>query len=79
MSVQVRGQHREGIATPHPDPGDVAQYIETFLDRHGTDVARRLGIRIHGSRKPTLDELKAGVRGTVVIDIELTDDKLPVR
>ena len=79
VSMQVRGQHREGIATPHPNPGDVAQYIETFLDRHGTDVARRLGIRIHGNRKPTLDELEAGVKGTVVIDIELTDDKRPVR
>ena len=79
VSMQVRGQRREGIATPHPDPEDVARYIEAFLDRHGTDVAPRLGIRIHGNRKPTLDELEAGVKGTVVIDIELTDDKLPVR
>jgi hypothetical protein len=79
VSMQVRGQQREGIATPYPDPEDVAQYIEAFLDRRGTDVARRLGIRIHGNRKPTLDELEAGVKGTVVIDIELTDDKLPVR
>ena len=77
VAVQVRGQQRDGIATPYPDPEDVAQYVEAFLDRHGTDVARRLGIRIHGSRKPTFDELEAGVKGTVVIDIELTDGGLP--
>jgi len=23
VSMQVRGQHREGIATPHPDPEDL--------------------------------------------------------
>jgi uncharacterized protein YbjT (DUF2867 family) len=79
VSMRVQGQHREGLATPYPDPEDVAQYIEEFIDRQGTDAARRLGIQIHGNRKPTLDELEAGVEGTVVIDIELTDDKLPVR
>jgi uncharacterized protein YbjT (DUF2867 family) len=79
VSMRVRGQHREGSATPHPDSKDVAQYVKTFIDRHGTDVARRLGIRIHGDRRPTLDELEAGVEGTVVIDIKLTDDKPSVR
>jgi uncharacterized protein YbjT (DUF2867 family) len=75
VSVRIRGQHREGIATPHPDPEDVAHYVEEFIDRHGTDATHRLGIRIRGDREPTLDELKAGVGGTVVIEIELTDDK----
>nr|WP_135828430.1 nitroreductase/quinone reductase family protein [Halorussus halobius] len=79
VSMQVQGQHREGIATPHPDPEDATQYIKEFIDRHGTDATRRLGIRIRGDREPTLDELEAGVEGTVVIDIELTDDKPPVR
>ena len=79
VSMQVQGQHREGIATPHPDPEDVARYIKAFIDRHGTDAARRLGIQIHGDREPTLDELEAGVEGTVVIDIKLTDDKPSVR
>ena len=79
VSMRVQGHHREGTATPHPDSKDVAQYIKEFIDRHRTDAARRLGIQIHGDRKPTVDELEAGVEGTVVIDIELTDDKPPVR
>ncbi|MFB6228485.1 MAG: nitroreductase/quinone reductase family protein [Halobacteriales archaeon] len=79
VSMQVRGQHRQGIATPHPDPEDAAQYIKEFINLRGTDAARRLGILIRGDREPTLDELEAGVEGTVVIDIELTDDKPPVR
>ncbi|QSG05464.1 nitroreductase/quinone reductase family protein [Halapricum desulfuricans] len=77
--MRVQGQHREGTTTPHPDSKAVAQYIKEFIDRHGTDAARRLGIQIHGDRKPTLDELEAGVEGTVIIDIELTDGKPPVR
>ena len=79
VSMRVQGQHREGTATPHPDSKDVAQYIMEFIDRHGTDAVRRLGIQIHGDRNPTLDELEAGVEGTVVIAIELTDDTSPVR
>lgn len=79
VSMLVQGQHREGIATPYPDPEDVAQYIKEFIDRQGTNAARRLGIQIHGDRKPTLDELEAGVEGTVVIDIKVTDDKPSVR
>jgi len=77
--MRVQSQHREGTATPHPDSKDVAQYIKELIDNHGSGATRRLGIQIHGDREPTLDELEAGVEGTIVIDIELTDDKPPVR
>lgn len=74
VSMHLRGQHREGVATPHADPEVVAQYVEEFIDRRGTEAARRLGIRIQGNREPTLHELQDGVEGTVVIEITLTDD-----
>lgn len=77
--MQVQGLHREGIATPYSDPKDVAQYVKEFIDLHGMDATRRFGIRIHGDRKPTLDEQEAGVEGTVVIEIELADGESPVR
>lgn len=70
VAVHLRGTRRRGIATPHPAPGDVDAYI----DRHGTDAARRPGIRIHGDREPTLQELEAGIEELVVIEIEVTDD-----
>lgn len=79
VSLYLQGAHRDGTATPHPDPTDVARYVMEIIERHGMTAARRLGIRIHGDREPTHDELEAGVEGTVVIDIELTDSKPPVR
>ena len=79
VSMLVRGQHRDGIATPHPDPEDVAHYIKEFIDRNETDASRRLGIRVRGDREATLNELEAGVERTVVIEIELTDNNSRVR
>jgi hypothetical protein len=79
VSMLVQGQRRDGVATPHPASEDVARYVKAFIDRRGMAAARRLGIQIHGERKPTLNELEAGVEGLVVIEIKLTDDKPPVR
>jgi deazaflavin-dependent oxidoreductase (nitroreductase family) len=77
--MRVQGQRREGVATPYSASEDVARYMQAFINRRGMGAARRLGIRIHGEREPTLDELEAGVEGLVVIEIELTDDKPPVQ
>jgi uncharacterized protein YbjT (DUF2867 family) len=71
--LRLRGERRRGIATPHPDPETVAEYMQTFIDRNGVDAARRLGIAVDGDREPTREELEAGVEGTVVVEIELTD------
>ena len=79
VSVYVRGQRRDGVARPHPAPAVVAQYVKEFIDRRGTEAARRLGILIHDGREPTLDELEDGVEGTVVIEIESTDGEPLVR
>jgi len=75
VTLRLRGGHREGIATPQPDPEVVATYIQESIDRRGVDAARRLGIRIAGDRKPTLEELKSGIEGTVVIEVELADER----
>jgi len=73
VTVRLRGERRSGIATPYPEPETVAEYVETFIDRNGVDAANRLGLAIRGDREPTRAELEAGVEGTVVIEIELTD------
>jgi uncharacterized protein YbjT (DUF2867 family) len=78
VQVRLRGERRRGIATPHPDPETVAEYMETFIERNGVDAARRLGIAVHGDREPTREELEAGVEGTVVVEIELTDGRAAV-
>lgn len=77
VELLLRGERREGIATAHPDPEDVARYVEEFVERRGVDAVRRLGIVIHGDRPPTREELEAGVEGTVVIEVELIDGDLP--
>ncbi|SIS18038.1 nitroreductase/quinone reductase family protein [Natronorubrum thiooxidans] len=79
VSLHIQGQHRDGLATPHPAPETVAQYMKEFINRYGTNAARRLGIRVHGDREPTFEELEAAVEGTVVIAIELIDDKTTVQ
>ncbi|MFT4890861.1 MAG: hypothetical protein ACI9YT_001782 [Halobacteriales archaeon] len=75
VTLRLGGERWEGIATPYPDSEVVAEYMQAFIDRNGTDAARRLGIRIHGDREPTREELVAGVEGTVVIEIEPTDGR----
>ena len=77
MTLYLQGERREGIATPHPDPETVAEYMRGFIDRNGVDAAQRLGIRVKGDREPTHEELVEGVEGTVVVEIELTDGKPP--
>lgn len=77
VTLRLRGEQREGIATPHPDPEVVAQYVREFIDRHGTDAARRLALRIDGDRTPTLDELEDGVTGLDVVEIQLEDGEPP--
>jgi uncharacterized protein YbjT (DUF2867 family) len=77
--LRLQGERRTGIATPHPDPETVAEYVRAFIDREGVDAAQRLGIRIEGDREPTDEELVAGVEGTIVIEIELTDGGPPIR
>jgi hypothetical protein len=79
VRLRLLGERREGVATPYPDPETVAEYVETFIERNGVDAARRLGIVVHGDREPTREELAAGVEGTVVVEIELTDGPVPER
>ncbi|SFC08018.1 protein of unknown function [Halobiforma haloterrestris] len=79
VGLHLRGESRSGVATPYSEPDDVAEYMKEFIDRHGTDAARRFGIRINGDGEPTMGELEEGVTGTVVIEIKLTDDNPPVR
>jgi hypothetical protein len=77
VTLRLRGERRDGIATPHSDPETVAEYMQAFVDRKGVDAAQRLGIRVKGDREPTREELAKGVEGTVVIEIELTDGEPP--
>ena len=79
VTVHLRGDRRRGVATPHPDPADVAAFVAEFIERHGTDAVRRLGIELDGDRAPTREELEAGVGGTVVVEIRLTDGDPPDR
>jgi len=32
VELLLKGQHRQGVATPYPDPKDVADYMETFIE-----------------------------------------------
>lgn len=69
--VRIEGRERTAVATPHPDPETVAEYMQAYIQERGIEDVHRLGIRVHGDREPTLEELQAGVEGAVVVEIDL--------
>lgn len=75
VSLLLRGEWREGVATPHADPEAVAPFVETFIDRFGLDAVRRTGVVVRGEREPTRAELEAGLDGLVVVTVAPTDDR----
>ena len=71
--VTLEGRHLRGRGELVEDPEEVARVHEMLLDRVGPKNARRLGLRVNASRRPTKDELKAVLAGRGVISIELDD------
>lgn len=57
----------------------VSDVFQEFIERHGLSATRPLGIRVHRDREPPLDELDAGVPGTVARETGLTEGEPPVR
>jgi deazaflavin-dependent oxidoreductase (nitroreductase family) len=73
VAVRLRGERRRGVATPLTDPGDVADRVASFVDEHGTDRARRIGLVIEGDGRPSREQLLAALEDTVVIEIRLDE------
>ncbi len=71
VKLHITGERRVARATPIEDPDRVAEYILAFMEDHGIDSARRLGLEIAGDEPPSKAELADGLDRTVVIEIEL--------
>lgn len=71
VALRIAGQRRIGHATPVSDPESVAEYVLAFIEDHGLDAARRLGLEFVGDDVPSKEELVEGLDQTVVIEIKL--------
>lgn len=59
---------------PPENRDDVMQHVQAFVDTHGIEHARRIGITYEGEDEPTPEELREAAEGTVVIRVELHRD-----
>lgn len=73
VTLRLRGERREGVATPHPEPEVVARRVQQYVEEHGVESARRVGVEIRADRPPDFETLTDGVEGTVAIEIALAD------
>lgn len=69
VSLLLRGEWRTAEAVPVEAPDSVACYILQFIDEHGLDAARRIGLEIAGDDPPSEQELIDGIDETVVIEL----------
>ena len=67
----MEGRLRGGWGELVEDPEEVTRVHEVLLERFGLKNARRLGLRVNVDRRPTNDELKAGLvsRGVILIKL----------
>ena len=73
VTVRVQGKRYEGIATPRTDEEAVLQRVRTFVERHGAENLRRLGMTLDG--EPTDEALRRAAAGSVIIEVAL-DEKV---
>lgn len=71
VRLLLRGERRVALAEPVEDPEVVADYVLAFIDRHGLDAARRLGLEFEGDTAPSRADLIEGIESTVVIELSL--------
>lgn len=71
VKLRIAGDRRIGHASPIRDPDRVADFILAFIEDHGLDAARRLGLEFVGDEVPSKEELAEGIHQTVVIEIDL--------
>ena len=73
VTLRLRGEHRRGEAVPITDEQAVAEHVHRLIEEHGIERARRLGLEIEGTDRPTVEQIREGLETTVAIEIELDD------
>ena len=71
VSLLLRGEWRTAEAVPVEDRDSVASYILQYIDEHGLDAARRIGLEFDGDDPPSKQTLIDGIYETVVIEFTL--------
>lgn len=73
VTLRLRGERRRAEATPVTDPEAVAEHVHRFLETHGTDAARRIGLQVEGESVPDQAAFVQALEETVVLELELED------
>ena len=71
VTVRVRGEQHQGMATPQTDAEAMLGRVRAFVDRHGVENLRRLGMSLEG--EPTDEALRQAAAGSVVIEVVLNE------
>ena len=71
MTLLIKGKRVEAVPNVIEEREAVIETIETFIQRLGMRVARRLPIGLPSDREPTREELNATPRGFALIHFKI--------
>lgn len=71
VTLHLEGERRTGRAELVEVDGAVAEYVQGYLRRHGTDAASQVGLEVNGAEVPSVAALEGAVDHVVLVTIEL--------
>lgn len=74
VTLRVRGEDREAIATPETDPDAVAADLRALVEHVGVGRIRRLGLSYEGEGLPSEAALRDAAEETVILEVEFREE-----
>jgi hypothetical protein len=75
VTLRIRGEDREAVATPETDPEAVADDLRALAEAVGPGNLRRLGLEYDGEGLPSRAALREAAEGTVILEMELREGR----
>jgi len=72
VTLRIKGRDVAAIVTPDTDTDAVAGEISRFLQTHGLQNARKIGLSLDPKQPPSLADIRAIAANRVVIHLTLT-------
>ncbi|MFC4359571.1 nitroreductase/quinone reductase family protein [Halobium salinum] len=70
VTLRVRGEDREAVATPRTDPDAVADDLRALVEHVGAGNLRRLGLDYEGEGLPSRAALRDVAEKTVILEVD---------
>jgi hypothetical protein len=75
VTLRVRGEDREAVATPESDPEVVADDLRALAEHVGPGNLRRLGLDYDGEGVPSRAALREAAEETVILEVEFREER----